>query len=240
MPTALGPHDRGLVTGARADHAALRARPAAPHSAQTENSKPPRNCSIRVRFWCQLGLRCRPITTAAIGPAPAVWSAAAALCALAPLVQVSSSSSTAARESRDRLEAPSVEPARLTGIAARRSSRRWRARRRADELAGDPAERMVLVPIAIPRRHGRHDLEPLDPRSRSHTSLVSFQESPEDRGQLRGCPRRDDLVVALSLVRRQHAMEWLARDAVADRNERSQAAAHRSRRRSSARTRGSG
>lgn len=92
------------------------------------------------------GLTCRPITSTATGPAPAIFSAAAALCTLAPLAHVSSMSSTAS-------PARSLRRVELVGIDGACRDRGARAGEQspvpiagvADELADDARQRVCGV-----------------------------------------------------------------------------------------------
>ena len=119
-----GPRQTGQLAGV-----AVRARPVQ-HKCALRPVERARRCPRRRRsFSVHSRLRWRPITTAAIRPAPAPLRAPAALWALAPVVQVSSMSRTACPSRRFVVSnLCSLKVRAGTSVSLRRSRRWWRSR----------------------------------------------------------------------------------------------------------------
>ncbi len=196
--------------------------PAAAHRADTPRSeshgKGVASARRRRSVWRQSRWTCRPITTAATRCAPASLSAAAALWALAPLVQVSSMRRTdspcSGPETEKRWRSKSVEKPRRRSAAAAAGSGCVPAH----HLPDDPPQGVLARAPACPRAPLVTTSNWLVPAARATQRSCMFQMPPEDcrQGQAQ---RRGDRLPSQALVAREHVMELLVRDAVGDRGD---------------------
>ncbi len=156
------------------------------------------------------------MTTAATRSAPADLSAAAALWALAPVVHVSSISSTELPSSwRAAANLPGVELVRRRLSRPRLEQALIPLAGRGDQLPDDPVQGMARIPLGIARRHRGDELEALGGRGTGDAPLVLDQMPPEHGGQLDGKSPRD--LAIQPLVSLQRVMQLFAGHAVGDR-----------------------